>query len=142
MRILLVPVVLSLTLLCAACSSDGRLPVYPVRGQVLLNGKPVANAQVLFHPAEELPEGLRPSGQTDDQGYFNLTSYTSGDGAPQGAYKVTVMCFRLYPDSNNAGEVVRYNLLPPHYAAAATSQLQATVSKGNNELPPLQLVWR
>ena len=132
-------VVLALALLCSACSS-GRKPVNPVRGQILVDGKPAANAQVLFHPAEGSNEDLKPTGQTDDQGYFHLTSYTNGDGAPEGSYIVTVTWFRVYGGGRQ--EVVRYNALPQRYAAPQSSQLRASVAKGNNELNPLQLYSR
>ena len=81
--------VLVLTLLCSACSS-GRKPVQQVRGQILVDGKPAAQAQVLFHPAERGNDAPSPTGQTDDEGYFHLTSYVNGDGAPPGDYLVTV----------------------------------------------------
>jgi hypothetical protein len=131
--------VLALALLCSACSS-GRKPVNPVHGQILVDGKPAANAQVLFHPAEGGNDDLKPTGQTDDQGYFHLTSYANGDGAPEGSYIVTVTWFRVY--GGGGQEVVRYNALPQRYAAPQSSQLRASVAKGNNELDPLQLSSR
>ena len=132
--------VLALVALCPACSS-GRKPIHKVHGQVLVDGKPAAQAQVLLHPAEGAEE-LRPGGQTDDQGYFNLTSYVNGDGAPEGDYAVTVTWFRIRRDGSQAGDVVRYNALPQRYAVVQTSQLRVTVNKGDNELTPLQLSSR
>lgn len=131
-------VVLALALLCSACSS-GRKPVHPVRGQILVDGKPAGSAQVLFHPAEGSDDDLRPTGQTDDEGYFHLTSYANGDGAPEGNYVVTVTWFRVFKSGQ---EVVRYNALPQRYATPQNSQLRVTVAKGNNELDPLQLTSR
>ncbi|HEY7328334.1 MAG TPA: hypothetical protein VH592_11870 [Gemmataceae bacterium] len=138
-RLLSTLVVLSFALLCSACSS-GRKPVQPVRGQILVDGKPAAQAQVLFHPADGAKEEPHPTGQTDDQGYFDLTSYAKGDGAPEGNYVVTVTWFRVYQDVSR--EVVRYNALPQRYAAPDSSQLRVTVAKGSNELNPLQLYSR
>lgn len=131
--------VLSLTLLCSACSSD-RKPVQVVRGRILVDGRPAAKAQVLFHPTEGGNDDPRPTGQTDDQGYFHLTSYRNGDGAPEGSYNVTVTWFRVLPRSRD--EVVRYNALPQRYAAPQSSPLRVTVAKGKNELTPLQLYSR
>jgi hypothetical protein len=132
-------VVLALALLCSACSS-GRKPVHPVHGQILVDGQPAANAQVLFHPAEGGKEEPHPTGQTDDQGYFHLTSYANGDGAPEGSYVVTVTWFRVFGGGRQ--EIVRQNVLPRRYAAPQSSQLRVTVAKGNNELNPLQLYSR
>ena len=75
--------VLALVACCPACSNS-RKPVYPVRARLLVDGKPAAQAQVLFHPSENSPEDAAPAGQTDDQGYFKLTTYANGDGAPGG----------------------------------------------------------
>lgn len=131
--------VLALACLCSACSS-GRKPVHPVRGQIFVDGQPAAQAQVLFHPAEGGNDELQPTGQTDDQGYFHLTSYVNGDGAPEGSYVVTVTWFRVFTGGRQ--EVIRYNVLPPRYANPQSSQLQVSVAKGNNELTPLQLYSR
>lgn len=135
--------VLALAIACPACSS-GRKPVHPVRGQVLVNGQPVPQAQVLFHPTGAAPnaasDAVRPTGQTDEQGYFTLTSYASNDGAPEGDYDVTVTWFRLAQSGRN--DLMRYNALPPRYATPQTSQLRVTVNKGSNELPALQLSAR
>src|SRR5437588_121192 len=86
MRFSCLAALLGLVLLVPACSQGSRKPVHPVRGQVLLAGKPVAQAIVTFH-ADGAGEPA-PSAQTDDQGYFTLTSYTKGDGAPEGEYRV------------------------------------------------------
>jgi hypothetical protein len=127
-----------LAVLCPACSS-GRKAVHPVRGQILVDGKPAAQAQVLFHPAEKDTDQLQPAGQTDDEGYFNLTSYVNSDGAPAGDYTVTVTWFRVF---RRGDEAIRQNVLPRRYAVPDSSQLKVTVNKGKNELSALQLSSR
>src|SRR5262249_54027885 len=88
-------VLLSLgALLLPACSKSSRQPVHPVRGQILVEGKPAAQAIVTFHPVGGDTGTLRPSAQTDADGYFSLTTYENGDGAPEGKYSVTVTWFR------------------------------------------------
>jgi hypothetical protein len=111
-----------------------------VRGQILVDGKPAANAQVLFHPAERGNDDPHSTGQTDDQGYFHLTSYTNGDGAPEGSYIVTVTWFRVFGGGRQ--EIVSRNVLTKRYAVPQNSQLRASIAKGNNELNPLQLYSR
>jgi hypothetical protein len=130
--------ILALAVLCPACSS-GRKAVNPVRGQILVDGKPAAQAQVLFHPAGKADEQLQPAGQTDDQGYFNLTTYANGDGAPEGDYTVTVTWFRVFRQGD---EVSSRNVLPRRYAVPESSLLKVTVNKGKNELSALQLTSR
>ena len=130
--------VLALAVLCPACSS-GRKTVHPVRGQILVDGKPAAQAQVLFHPAEKDLDQVQLSGQTGEQGYFNLTTYANSDGAPVGDYTVTVTWFRVF---RNGDEVSSRNVLPRRYAVPESSQLKVTVNKGKNELSALQLASR
>jgi hypothetical protein len=138
-RLLIALASLSLALLVPACAKGPRKPVYPVHGQVLVEGRPAPRAIVTFHPVGAA-EDLRPSAQTDDQGKFTLTSYSGGDGAPEGRYAVTVTCFRALAARNlSEGDENTRNVLPSRYANPATSQLQATVSKGNNDLPPFQV---
>jgi hypothetical protein len=124
--------------LAAGCSDNGRVPVYPVRGQVLLNGKPLAEAIVTFHLQDASASDALPSAHTDAEGRFALTSYEPGDGAPAGAYAISLVCFRAQPIRKGV-ESPALNVVPTRYANAATSKLTATVVAGNNELPSLQV---
>lgn len=122
----------------SGCSRSDHAPVYPVRGQVLLNGKPLAEAIVTFHQEGSHARAALPSAHTDAEGRFKLTSYANGDGAPEGTYSISLVCFRAHPIRKGA-ESDATNVVPPRYANAATSKLTATVLRGDNELPPLQL---
>ena len=60
---------LSLTLVVGCSSGNSREPVHPVEGQVLVNGKPPAGAQVTFHPVGKDGDDVRrPTGQVDANG--------------------------------------------------------------------------
>jgi hypothetical protein len=130
---------------CPACAANGRKPVYPVRGRVLVEGKPATQAMVTFHPVGEGgPEAVHPVGHVDEQGYFTLTSYVTGDGAPEGEYRVAVVWY-LATRTRNPAEGDDYqtqNYLPERYGRAETSLLTARVARGANELPPFQLKRR
>jgi hypothetical protein len=65
----------------------GARPV-PVKGIVIFDDKPLANAAVEFHP--EAAGGRDATGFTDANGAFELTTLRSKDGALPGSYKVTV----------------------------------------------------
>lgn len=143
-RLAFAPIVLTLVAFCPACSSN-RKPVYPVRGQVLVKGKPAARAQIMFHPANDnSPDAVHPVGHVDEQGGFTLTSYKQGDGAPEGEYRVTVQWFLATKSRHptRGDDYVTVNYLPDRYGRAETSELRATVRKGDNELPPFSLKTR
>lgn len=125
----------ALCTLAAGCAKEVHKAVYPVHGQVLLNGKPLADAIVSFHA--QGTQDVFPTAHTDPEGRFALTSYQNGDGAPQGDYAISLVCFRSRPVRRGEGHAD--NVVPPRYASPTSSGLSATVSPGDNELPPLKL---
>jgi hypothetical protein len=128
--------------LCAVGCGDGRKPVYPVRGRVLFGDRPVARALVTFHPVgDRSPEAAHPSAETDEQGWFDLSTFVKGDGAPEGQYQVAVSQYLATRNKGGGGgdDYVTVNYLPDRYSRADSSKLTATVSRGPNELPPFQL---
>jgi hypothetical protein len=137
-RALLVCLAGLLVLLSApGCGKKGRLPVYPVRGQVLVNNAPAKEAVVTFWPEEPgKKETFNPNARTDENGNFTLSTYTAGDGAPAGTYLVTVE----WP--------ARHDLISGHwegdklkgaYKDPKKSKIRVTIEKRPNELDPINL---
>ncbi len=140
------------------CDSEppaGPIPVHPVSGQVLSNGKPVPGAIVIFHsktPAASTPppklgeespsRTIVPTGKTDSEGRFQIHTYVGNDGAPTGQYKVTVV---LAGPSENRDFMAKNSApvstvtFPSKYADPERSGLTATVKPGNNVIPPYDL---
>ena len=129
---------------CLLLSSCQRgVTAYPVRGQVLVGGKPAVGATVVFHPADAAdPRALRPAGVVQEDGSFTLRSYdpqtcpTPMDGAPAGEYLVTVNW--LPPDYAEYRNVLP-DKLNGRYVDPKTSGLRATVKPEPNDLPPFRL---
>jgi hypothetical protein len=126
----------------SSCGRDGRIPVHPVRGQVLFDGRPTPNALVVFHPVAVLGRDVpRPSAKVSEDGTFALTTFVGKDGAPEGDYKVTVQWYAsTAPKTAREGEnypVV--NRLPRRYADPQATPLTARVGPGENELPAFRL---
>ncbi len=63
-------------------------PTEPVSGTVTLDGKPLAQASVVFAPAGT---GQPAVGVTDEAGKYTLTTTNPKDGAVVGSYKITVI---------------------------------------------------
>lgn len=77
--------------LVIGCGGDEfeKLPLYPASGSVTLDGKPFGPVSIRFEPEAEGGRGF--VADVDESGTFNtVTTYTVGDGAPVGAYKVTL----------------------------------------------------
>ena len=78
---------------------DSNPPTYKVTGVVTLDGKTVEGAIVAFTPTS----GSDPKsavGTSGADGKSNLTTFTGGDGALPGAYKVTVSKIQYAPGEN------------------------------------------
>jgi hypothetical protein len=112
--------------LLSSCAQNTRKPVFPVHGQVYVNGKPAAGAKVFFTPIETDPDAVAPYGVVDAEGSFDLTTYLTFDGAPAGKYVVTI----------------RWPGFKGLYDNPKTSKLTATVEKTANDLPPFQLTTK
>jgi hypothetical protein len=111
--------------------AEKRKPVFPVRGKVLVQGKPAAGANVFFVPVDEpaTPTDPRPRGEVREDGSFELGMYGAKDGAPAGEYLVIVLW------EGEGG----YDRLKGQYSDPTKSKLRVTVKEGTNELPPFQL---
>jgi len=130
------------SLLSASCQDGTRLPVFPASGQVLLDGQPVANAQVTLHPlGKKGPKAVRPTGQAGPGGKFQLSTYSREDGAPAGEYAVTVQLWlsNATSTSEEGDESYSSNQLPPRYGKPTTSGLKVRIQEGQNELPAFRL---
>ena len=80
---------LMVLVLAAGC---GGPKLVPVKGRVVYaDGKPVTAASVSFTP-DATPEGngLLATGLLAEDGSFTLRTYSHGDGAMVGSYRVTV----------------------------------------------------
>ena len=65
-------------------------PVIPVSGIVLVDGAPLANVQIRFHPAKQDPKNATlTQATTDAEGRFKAFTYKVDDGVPPGDYTVT-----------------------------------------------------
>ncbi len=117
---------------CGKSSEPARLPLHPVSGRVIYQGKPAAGAWVVFHPKND-PSLPSPKAQADNQGNFSLSTYGPADGAPVGEYAVTVEWFKF--NTSVVDPVAGPNLLPAKYSTPQTTNVVAKVAEGANTVP-------
>lgn len=89
--------------LLAGCNSSEGPPLYPTAGRLLVDGEPAHKAQVILHPANGRDfdrRGARPSGITEQDGTFRISTYQPDDGTPEGDFVVTVS----WPEDPNSLE--------------------------------------
>src|SRR5262245_29238212 len=124
---------------CMALLGCGSSTAYPrIKGQVLLDSQPVAEARVEFQG-----KGGQ-STVTDKDGKFEFDGSSAYLTVKPGTYKVTVTKFvdlkgqPLAPEDvemQKAAGQVKHGL-PAKYAEAATTDLTAEIKEGKNELKP------
>lgn len=132
--------------------NEFRHSVFPASGKVTQNGKPVANAIVVFHPSDpktiRIPEGQQgieianPTTTTDENGSFRLSTYLAEDGAPVGDYKVTVILPSQKFDQKKGAPTEGDEELAPHSSTKAlpldTPSMKKRFPFSNLDTTPLQ----
>ncbi|MDA1211202.1 MAG: hypothetical protein O2955_01725 [Planctomycetota bacterium] len=114
----------------AGCGSDGpqggpRVETFPITGTVTIDGQPVETLLVVCHPVEKGPVPTTISSFTDKEGKFSIGTYESGDGAPEGDYKLTFKWGQW-----NMGRYGGPDKLNDRYTAAEKSEVTVSVKKG------------
>ena len=122
---------------------SAALPTHPTTGQLTINGVPVKGAIVRLFPVAPAAEGsspIVPTGTVREDGTFELTSYVTGDGAPQGDYLITLE----WPDpslvsSRDAMPGDAPDRLKHRFFNPERSKLKAHIAAGENRLEPIVL---
>jgi hypothetical protein len=136
----IVPLLLAIVAVVVGCGRQGPVVQF-VEGIVLLDGAPVAGANVAFSPTGA--EGLPAVGRTNESGIFHLTSTRGGrpeKGAAVGAYAVTItkaeydLGGKPPPADGDYSNVPVRHVVPEAYGSAATSGLTATVKPGGGNV--------
>jgi hypothetical protein len=126
-------VAVAVVLMSGGCGPR-RPTTVPVRGTVMLNGRPLEGATILFQPEAGTPGRA----VTSSDGSFTLTTFEEGDGALVGRHRVAVKKFTMSGLSEvggvtgpvAAGEVKEQWVTPRKYATPATSGLEVEVGPG------------
>ena len=102
------------------CSSQPRIKLAPVRGQITLAGKVLPQVTVQLVADQKKGTSAPPGmGQTDADGKFVISTPPHGDGAEPGHYKVMLISY--------GGDV------PERYTDPRLSPLEIEVPEGGLE---------
>lgn len=105
----------------------GASATVSVRGNIqLTDGSSVSGATVVFEPSDG---SVTPSGVTDDDGNFRLTSFRKNDGAPPGEYRIAVHP----PMAQDSSESQPSPVFDVRYMSASTSGLTFTVAQQSRQ---------
>jgi hypothetical protein len=139
-------VAVAVAILAQASCGDGRNlhKVYPVKGKILVNGQPANECQIYLNRTFEdnHPFRVTPQGLTNENGEFQITSYYSHDGAPEGEYVVTI-------EWRERSGMMKENFEGPDRLGAAYAKVEKTkglpgfvvqIGWQPLELPPFELM--
>jgi hypothetical protein len=123
-------------------------PTAPVSGKITINGKPVTQGRISFHPTT----GERPAlANIQPDGSYSLTTFERGDGALLGHHKVSIKSTRIenapslpakdfQEEAKQAAEVAKKGgpqlvfIVDKKYYDDRTTDLEAEVRPGENEI--------
>ena len=129
--------------LIAGCSGGPKL--VPVTGRVTMNGTPLKNVKVEFHPDPDAGAiGPSSTGITDGDGNFTLTCAARGNaaGAVVGRHRVVLTDLNVYgdvfvgrgdyrsEDPKGPKEVPKFPRFPPAYSDLTHTPFRPEVTAG------------
>jgi hypothetical protein len=112
---------------------------HPVKGKVVVKGVPAGGVFVVFHQRGSAGgDAARPSGITDENGVYTLTT-TAGLGAPPGEYDVTLVWEREPTGTVTGGDNAKKDAFNGRYRTPGSSGFKASVAAGPNEITPFTI---
>ena len=118
-------------LLLCSCGKDGAFPkrTYPVTGEIHVDGQPAAELQVYCHNADGIDAEYPTlsSAVTDENGKFEISTFESADGVPEGEY---VLTFEWKEYNAFKGAYDYPDRLKRRYGDPKKSRFRFTVEKG------------
>ena len=123
-------VMLAGTIGCGSSPPEpGRMPTYPVTGEVIVDGQPADELEVTCHEVKSMGSEapLKLTANTDHLGKFNVSTYSPGDGVPEGEFAVTFLWGKLNVISTRYEGPDRLN---DRYSSPTESKVKFTSSKG------------
>jgi len=121
-----VSALIAISLLAIVGCGDSRGDLAPARGNVKLDGQPLADALVEFVPQDG--KGVVSLGRTDKSGNYSMMASRTAVGATRGANRVRITTFEILDDGGK--QKVVPERLPTKYNSA--SELTVTVKPRRN----------
>ena len=109
------------------------MPLAKVAGSVTMDGQPLTNAKVTFLPQV----GPAASGELDEEGRFELSTYRPGDGAVLGIHTAIVTPISqgvtLQPGAPPTSPTPQHDVIPAIYRRKESSTLHLEVQDRGND---------
>ena len=126
------------------CSPSGQVKVYPVKGRVNFDGKPMVGGGGISFVPKTGQAGKTPGGIIKPDGTYVLGTYGEADGSMAGEFRVVVYQETVKegaaapdgtaPTATASAAVPMADRIPLVYASDRDSRLTATVEAKDNEI--------
>ena len=77
-------------LLAGSGASSDNVTVYPVKGKITFNGKPMVGTGAISLIPTDNQAGAAAGGEIKEDGSYELTTYKPGDGSMPGNFRVVI----------------------------------------------------
>jgi hypothetical protein len=81
----------SLVVVVSLGCGDSNNTVYPVKGKITFEGKPMKGGGAISFMPVGNQAGKAPGGEIDENGNYVLTTYKPGDGSMAGEFRVVIL---------------------------------------------------
>lgn len=121
--------ILLVSTLCSCGKQQYAKQTFPVTGEVYVDGKPADNLAVHCHDVKGMDKQnpTTSTAFTDPQGKFKISTYETGDGVPEGEYKLTFFWGQMNLFSMSYGGPDKLN---KRYDDPEKSEHRVTVQNG------------
>jgi hypothetical protein len=135
-------------LLLTGCGGGDGPEIYPIRGEVTYNGKPVGQGIVTYTPATP-GVGRAANGPLKADGTFVMTTFKRDDGVVRGTYNIIIHSYEEDSGAPQTREDIEAqgsrvpkmkSLVPEKYAAPETSGLTDEVDANHPGLKKIELI--
>jgi hypothetical protein len=130
------------------CSSSGLPDMVPIRGEVLYNGEPLKEGNVVYLPTKA-GQGRQATGAIQADGSFVMTTLKEADGVMQGEYNLVIYAYEPHPGEPKSREehealaesceILRGFLIPEKYTSPNTSGLSDRVDGDHSGFKRIEL---
>jgi hypothetical protein len=120
-----------IVLFCSCSKEEGfRKETFPVKGEVYVDGSPAPQLQVTCHDVKGMDKEhpTFSSAFTNEEGKFEISTYESADGVPEGEYVLTFMWGQMNMISMSYGGPDKLN--GRYRDPKAADAKRVTVTKG------------
>ncbi len=122
------PFILGLFSLLTSAGCNSQPSTVTATGKVVMDSKPVSNAEVLFESLEQ--RGYPAIGMTDSNGTFNLNLVDGPSGVVPGKYHVSISTFKRGDPKEGIPDTPE--MIPVEYNERSNLEVTVTTEKKNN----------